>query len=179
MSNKIIPVKDFEFKSNKTYFFDNNVWVSLFAPLINTNKDQQNKASKFLKNLFSYNSQIIVSSLILSEFSNTYVRFSFEQWKKATLNSSANYKRDYKKTQNFRDTLEEVKTLIKCIIDLEITSKYPDDFNAIDLDKVLNSFEIDYNDSYYFQQCKINNWILVTSDGDFDSLDGNLTIVKI
>ena len=179
MPNKIFPVKDFEFKSNKTYFFDNNVWVSLYAPLINTKKDQQNKASKFLKNLFSYNSQIIVSSLILSEFSNTYVRFGFEQWKKATYNPTANYKRDYKKTQNFKDTLEEVKTLIKGIIDLEITSNFPDDFNAIDFEKVLNSFEIDYNDSYYFQQCNINNWILVTSDGDFDNIDGNLTIVKI
>ncbi len=102
MPNKIFPVKDFEFKSNKTYFFDNNVWVSLYAPLINTNKDQQNKASKFFKNLFSYNSQIIVSSLILSEFSNTYVRFGFEQWKKATYNPTANYKRDYKKNSEFQ-----------------------------------------------------------------------------
>lgn len=99
--------------------------------------------------------------------------------KKATYNPTANYKRDYKKTQNFKDTLEEVKTLIKGIIDLEITSNFPDDFNAIDFEKVLNSFEIDYNDSYYFQQCQLNNWILVTSDDDFDNIDGNLTIVKI
>jgi len=179
MPNQIIPVREYQFTSNKTYFFDNNIWVSLFAPLINTNENQQKKASNFLKSLFSYNSQIAITGLILSEFSNTYLRFRFEQWKKSTQNPLANYKREYKVSQDFKDTLEEVKTFLNGIFELDIVSKYPDNFNSIELVNIFDSFEIDFNDSYYYQQCIINNWILVTSDNDFDNLKGNVTIIKI
>ena len=47
------------------------------------------------------------------------------------------------------------------------------------LKKNINNFEIDFNDAYYIEQCTINNWILVTSDNDFDNLNSNITIVKI
>ncbi|RMZ61322.1 PIN domain-containing protein [Chryseobacterium nematophagum] len=179
MGNKIIPVQDYEVKSNKTYFFDNNIWISLFAPLINTNQKQQKNASNFLKNIILCDSQIAITGLILSEFSNTYLRFGFDQWKKATDNLSANYKREYKKSENFKEILAEVKILIKKIFALEIVHKYPDSFNAINLENIFDSFEIDFNDSYYYEQCVINNWILVTSDNDFDNLSGNIAIIKI
>lgn len=179
MPNKIISVKDYKFISNKTYFFDNNVWINLFAPLINLNKVQQSKASNFLKNLLSYNPQIVITSLLLSEFSNTYLRFRFEQWKKLVKNPLANYKRDYKSTNDFKDSLDEAKTLINEILSLKVVSPYPDNFNSINLKDIFDCFEIDFNDSYYYQQCKLNNWILVTSDNDFDNIDGNVTIIKI
>lgn len=179
MPNTIIDFNDYQFKANKTYFFDNNIWISLFAPLINTNSIQQKKSSSFLKELYSCNSQIVISSLIISEFSNRYLRFDFEQWKKSSGNFSANYKNDYKKTDEYKSALDDVKFLVRKITSLDIVERYPDSFNSINIEQILNNFEIDFNDAYYLEQCSQNNWILVTSDNDFDSLNSNITIVKI
>ncbi|MFC2273399.1 MAG: hypothetical protein ACFNLX_02800 [Capnocytophaga granulosa] len=38
---------------------------------------------------------------------------------------------------------------------------------------------MDYNDAYYLELCAKNDWILVTSDNDFDNIDKGITIVKI
>lgn len=179
MPNTIIDFNDYQFKANKTYFFDNNIWISLFAPLINTNSTQQKKSSSFLKELYSCNSQIVISSLIISEFSNRYLRFDFEQWKKSSGNFGANYKNDYKKTDEYKSALDDVKFLVRKITSLDLVERYPDSFNSINIEQILNNFEIDFNDAYYLEQCSQNNWILVTSDNDFDNLNSNITIVKI
>lgn len=179
MANNVIYYKDYQFKSNKTYFFDNNIWIYLFTPLIGSNVDKQEKASKFFKQVYTYNSQIIVTSLILSEFSNRYLRFSFDRWKKNEQQYAADYKRDYKKTSDYQKDLNQIKDLIIKIVDSDVVQKYPDDFNNINTNKILDTFDIDFNDSYYIQQCHMNNWIFVTSDNDFDNLNTDVTIVKI
>jgi hypothetical protein len=179
MPNNIIPYHKYEFKANKTYFFDNNIWIVLFAPFINTDRERQDKASKFINKIQSFNSEINLTSLILSEFSNTYLRVSYELWKKNTMNYSANYKKDYKNTEDYKDNLALVKRNIQTIIRLDFVQKYPDDFNAVNIDNIINNFQIDFNDAYYLELCRKNNWILVTSDNDFDNIDCNITIIKI
>lgn len=179
MANNIIPFKNYNFSSNKTYFFDNNVWISLFAPFINTNEKQQGNASTFFKNLASYNSEIVLNSLVLSEFTNRFLRFDFDRWKSETQNPTANYKKDYKKSQKFKDTLKETKEIIKTIVNKDFVQKYPDDFNSINFDNIIKNFDIDFNDAYFLELCSKNNWILVTSDNDFDNIDKGITIIKI
>ncbi len=178
--NNVVIAKDFEFKSNKSYFFDNNIWIHLYAPLINVNMKKQKIASEFFKNLESYNSEIILTNLILSEFSNRLLRFNFEQWKKLPENfEKKSYKNDYKKSLQYKYDLNEVKLLVNKILNLNLINRLPDNFNSINLDNIINNFEIDYNDAYYVEQCSQHNWILVTSDNDFDNLNSNITIVKI
>ena len=180
MPNTIIPYHEYEFKANKTYFLDNNIWIALFAPLINSNKDKQKKASSFLKNIQSYNSQIALVSLVASEFANTSMRFFFNLWRNNTQNYSADYKKDYKqKNKDYEKDLSEVKTMIESICSLDFVQKYSDDFNAVSINNIINNFQIDFNDAYYLELCSKNNWILVTSDNDFDTIDRNITIIKI
>ena len=179
MPNTIIPYHKYEFKANKTYFFDNNIWIALFAPIINKDKDRQDKASKFIDKVQSFNSEINLTSLILSEFSNTYLRLSYELWKNNTKNYSANYKKDYMSTLDYKDNLTLVKRSIQTITKLDFVQKCPDDFNAVSIDNIINNFQIDFNDAYYLELCSKNNWILVTSDNDFDTIDRNITIIKI
>lgn len=179
MKNNIIPYQKYEFKANKTYFFDNNIWIALFAPFINTNEERQHKASNFIERIQSFNSEIIVTSLIVSEFANTYLRASFELWKKGTMNPLANYKKDYKKTDDYQDNLTLAKRSIEKIIGLDFVAKYPDDFNSIDMSSIIDNFQIDFNDAYYLELCYKNKWDLVTSDSDFDTIDKGITIIKI
>ena len=178
MSNTIYSQFEFEFKSNQTYFFDNNIWISLCSP-INNNGNKQRKVSNFLSKIENHNSQIALVSLIISEFTNTTIRFYFNLWQEHTQNYRADYKRDYKPTTDFQDKLTEVKSLVRFIYQLDIVEKYPDSFNAIALEPIMENFHIDFNDAYYLELCARNNWILVTSDNDFDSIDKGITIVKI
>jgi hypothetical protein len=179
MANNIIPFKKYKFSSNKTYFFDNNVWISLFAPLINVNEEQQKNASSFLMDITSCNSQVILNSLVLSEFTNRFLRFDFDRWKSETQNPTANYKRDYKQSQRFKDILVETKSIIRKIVNIGFVEKYPDNFNSINIENIINNFDIDFNDAYFLELCSKNNWILVTSDNDFDNIDKGITIIKI
>ena len=91
----------------------------------------------------------------------------------------ADYKRDYKQSTDFQNNLTEVKSLVRTMYQLDCTERYPDSFNAIALEPIMENFHIDFNDAYYLELCARNNWILVTSDNDFDSIDKGITIVKI
>ena len=82
MPNTIIPYSEYEFRANKTYFFDNNIWIMLLAPMINSNEKKQERATRFFKNIPTYNIQIALVSLVVSEFANTSMRFFFNIWKK-------------------------------------------------------------------------------------------------
>ena len=123
--------------------------------------------------------QIALVSLIISEFTNTTIRLLYNLWKEQTQNYMADYKRDYKQSTDFQNNLTEVKSLVRTIYQLDIVEKHPDSFNAIALDPIMENFHIDFNDAYYLELCARNNWILVTSDNDFDSIDKGITIVKI
>jgi len=179
MPNTIIPYSEYEFRANKTYFFDNNIWIMLLAPMINSNEKKQERATRFFKNIPIYNIQIALVSLVVSEFANTSMRFFFNIWRKHPLNALGDYKKDYKQSQDYRNNLEDVKVMLSKIYDFDFVQKYPDDFNAINSNHIIENFHIDYNDAYYLELCAKNDWILVTSDNDFDNIDKGITIVKI
>ena len=151
----------------------------LLAPMINSNEKKQERATHFFKNIPTYNIQIALVSLVVSEFANTSMRFFFNIWRKHPLNALGDYKKDYKQSQDYRNNLEDVKVMLSKIYDFDFVQKYPDDFNAINSNHIIENFHIDYNDAYYLELCAKNDWILVTSDNDFDNIDKGITIVKI
>lgn len=151
----------------------------LLAPLINSNEKKQEKATNLLRNIRTYDIQIALVSLVVSEFANTSMRFFFNVWKKHPQNVSGDYKKDYKQSQDYRNNLEEVKVMLSKIYDFDFVQKYTDNFNAINSNHIIENFHIDYNDAYYLELCAKNDWILVTSDNDFDNIDKGITIVKI
>lgn len=95
MANVIIPFREFSASSGKQYFFDTNVWMLLYCPLGNVKKEKQENASKLLSYIISANAPIILTSMILSEFSNAYLRLAFEQWRKIPENVTGKFKRNY------------------------------------------------------------------------------------
>lgn len=104
MANKIIAFRDFSVSSDKKYLFDTNVWMLLFCPLGNVKKDKQEKASKILRYIISGNASIILTSLVLSEFCNAYLRLAFEIWRSKAENIRGNFKKDYFNTTDCNST---------------------------------------------------------------------------
>lgn len=173
---KVERIDSYEVKSGESYFFDNNVWMLLFSPIVNSKPQSQRKYAKLLREIRSRGGMIFVSSLILSEYVNSNLRLSFKLWEKSTGNIGADYKRDYRPTQEYRDEVAAVESQVDEI--LKITERKPDDFNSIHIDGVLkNMVNSDFNDEYYIRLCELNNLKLVTDDTDILSTPRNVEII--
>lgn len=168
MAANLIDINSYAPKSSDVFFFDNNIWMYLFCPLGNYNQHRQRSYSAFLQSVQTARATIFISSLILSEFANRYLRMDFEQWKKNSGNITADFKKDYVGSAQYIQTAKEVAIQIKTI--MRICEKSPDNFNAINLNQVLNHLKsIDFNDSYYIELAELGGWKIVTDDSDFVS----------
>lgn len=172
MAGKVQDIKEYSPKSSDIFFFDNNVWMYLFCPLGNYNINKQKNFSSFLQSVTTSRSTIFINSLILSEFTNRYLRIDFDLWKNENSNYDAEFKKDYVGTTRYQDTVKEIKRNINQI--LKFCEKSSDNFNAVDLDKILEHLShIDFNDSYYLEFANISNLKIVTDDRDFVSYQGH------
>jgi predicted nucleic acid-binding protein len=172
MAAKIVDITKYSPRSSDIFFFDNNVWMYLFCPLANYNKNKQKHYSAFLQNITISRSTIFISSLVLSEFTNRYLRMDFEQWKDEQKMYDTDFKRNYVGTERYNTTVLEIKRNINQI--MKFCEKSSDNFNAIDLNIVLQHLsQIDFNDSYYLELAKISRWKIVTDDSDYLSYKGH------
>lgn len=166
MAAKVIDITNYSPKSLDIFFFDNSVWMYLFCPLGSYNINKQKHYSSFLRSIESSKSTIFISSLVISEFANRYLRMDFERWKIETGKANANYKKDYIGIERYKDTIKEIMQSINYI--MMFCQKSHDNFNAIELKKVFQHLsEIDFNDSYYIELATLGNWKIVTDDFDF------------
>ncbi len=166
MAAKLLDIKSYSPKALDVFFFDNSVWMYLFCPLGNYNKNKQKLYSSFLQSIQSSKSTIFISSLVLSEFANRYLRMDFERWKEEEQIPSAVFKKDFIGIKRYTETVEEIKRNINQI--LKFCEKSGDNFNAVDFNSVLHHLSsIDFNDSYYIELAKLDNWKIVTDDEDF------------
>ena len=173
---KIHDISTYEITFNDIFFFDNNIWMFIFCPIGNAKEYKQKKYSSFLDKLVRNKGTIFVNSLILSEFSNAYLRLDFNLWKEEQPTNELEYKRDFIKTQQFKATVIDVKNAIKSI--LKITQKCNDDFSSIRFENVLNNFgDTDFNDSYYIETAQKNKWKIVTDDADYFNVSSNIEVI--
>lgn len=159
-------IGDYTPKFTDTFFFDTNVWIYLFCPIANNRDKEQRAYSNFYKLLIQGDKGIFVNSLVLSEFANTYLRIDFNLWKEANKIFRADYKRDFVGTDRFKETVGDIKLAIKVI--LSKSQRMTDNFNSISIDNLFSEFgKSDFNDSYYIELARMNDWKIVTHDADF------------
>lgn len=85
--------------------------------------------------------------LILSEFSNAYLRLAFEQWRKVPINVSGKFKNDYFNTEDSSNNRLAIISAINNMLAISSIQKFPDNFNNINLSNILNNYKtIDFND---------------------------------
>jgi len=114
---------------------------------------------------------------VLSEYINTVLRIGFKQWKNNG-NYNADYKRDYRNTDDYKDTLADAIAQVEDI--LKITQRRPDDFNAMDINAILAAMSqsSDYNDSYLVKCCEHANIKFVSDDRDIISINSPITVIQ-
>ena len=113
MENKLFFAKDYQIKSNQTFFFDNNIWMLLYCPISDSKAEKQKTISKLYENILTYKNSIAINSLILSEFSNSYLRLDFKLWKEERMLYKADFKRDYFSSERSKETRETIISTIQ------------------------------------------------------------------
>ena len=169
--NSILNIQNYTPKSSDVFFFDNNIWMYIFCPLANFQRDRRQRVySNFFNNLLSRKLPIFINSLILSEFSNRYLRLDFDLANKddgkSITKAYPSYKKDYVGSAQYTKTVRDLKIALSQIA--KVCQKCSDEFNSINVDEVFALFQkIGFNDSYYIHLAKKKNWIIVSDDSDF------------
>lgn len=178
MNNTVFDIKGYEPKSGDIFFFDNNIWMFLFAPIISSHTKKQQLYANFYQKVLQSKATIIVTPLILSEFANSYINIEFGLWKSKNTGNIPRVKdtelrkKVFYKTSEFKTVTDSIKSCIQNI--LKYTERVSDNFNAIEFPNVLEYFgESDFNDSYYIELARYhhalpnpNLWKIVTDDAD-------------
>jgi predicted nucleic acid-binding protein len=169
-----ININTYHPKNTDKFFFDNNVWMYLYCPLGNHNQASQKKYSDFFGKVLKSEATIYVSSMLLSEFYNSYSRLDFNIWRNG---EAKDYKKHYRPTERFKETSEIILMTIESRI-LGVSQRLDDDFKNMSIEDINNKcLELDFNDSYYVELIKKNNCIMVTNDRDFLTINDDVAIV--
>lgn len=169
-----IDISTYTPKSTDTFFFDNNVWMYLYCPLGNHNPRYQTIYSDLFGKIMSVGAKIYVSSLVLSEFYNSYSRLDFNIWRNG---ETKDFKRDYRPTQRFKDISQTIILSIESRI-LGIADRIDDEFSTMNIEDIsAKCEELDFNDSYYVELVKKYDCKLVTNDRDFLNVSDSIDII--
>jgi len=81
---KIFDIKRYSPSKDERFMFDTNIWMYIFCPIGDYKKHIVGQHSSFLKKLINAKAEVIINSLILSEFINSYLRLEFKIFKSNT-----------------------------------------------------------------------------------------------
>ena len=161
----IHDISTFRPKFTDTFLFDNNVWMFLYCPIANYEKKKQRAYSSLYSDLCTRNISIFITSLILSEFCNAWLRIEFNHLNNKS-GGTLDYKKDFVPSPQFKSTVQDIKVAVTRI--LSGTLKNSDEFNAVNFDNITNEFgSCDFNDGYYLELARFKGWKIVTDDADF------------
>lgn len=177
---KIEHLSDHNVSQLNCYVFDTNIWLYIYGPMAGSQARKQRNYSNLLREILDRNAGLFITSLILSEYINRFLRICFDQWKSSNKLYNADYKSDYRPTPEFANSLSDVKAQVHDILS-SCTARMPDDFNIMDIDSLVDSIsqQADYNDIYLVRRCERKGFWFVSDDTDIESIpSGSLQLLK-
>jgi predicted nucleic acid-binding protein len=173
-----IKVEDLKIGFSDQFFFDTNIWLLLFGTVADFQNKDQKVYSKLLEDLITKDKPIFIASAVISEYANVLLRRDFEQWASVGKIVKAKFKSDFVGTERYQDSVTTITKSINKILKLPNIQPVPDSFHCINTENILNNFKIvDFNDAYFFELSKKNNYKIVTNDKDFQKLGSNIDII--
>ncbi len=144
----------------------------LFYPNGGYAKDLISSYSNLLTGVIKSGAKIYFTDVLLSEFINTYIQTEFHRL--AALNhwphNKAFFKTNFKPTQDYKDVLMEIKTILEREIFPNVTL-FTSKFDIINFDEIFNPPDtFDFNDRYYAHCMRRLNAYIVTNDADFSDI---------
>lgn len=178
MMNNVMDVETYVPQDGDKYFFDANIWLYFYYPVISISSYKKTIISKydgFLKKAINSDTTIYISSLIASEIINVWLRLDFNILKDKGM--MRNYKQDYRGSSHYHNAVEDIQAVFNNQL-LKISTPLDDRATEISLSDVLSGLDkIDFNDCYYHHLAKLDNLLIVTNDADFAELDTGVSIL--
>ena len=179
MMNNVIDIETYVPQDGDRYFFDTNIWLYFYCPVISISNYKKTIISKydgFLKKAISHDTTIYVSSLIASEIINAWLKLDFNILRSKNVVRN-NYKQNYRGSAFYHNAVKDIKAVFNNQL-LKISTPLDDRAAEISLTDVLNGLDkTDFNDSYYHHLAKLDNLLIVTNDADFARLDTGISIL--
>lgn len=162
----VFKLKDFEPKGSHHIFLDANVLIYAFAPLADYKLHLQEQITRFLDLSRQCNASLYVTSLVISEVYNVLLSSYFESWKETKENQySLRLKKDYRPTEEFRDSVQSINSVISNI--LKLATPFPDNFHNSNFEFISSMcYDADYNDCVFLELANKNKWMIFTRDND-------------
>ena len=106
--NNVMDVETYVPQDGDRYFFDANIWLYFYCPIGGHKKEIISKYDSFLKRALSGNTTIYVSSLIVSEVINVWLKLDFNilRRKKAVKND---YKQHYRGSLHYHSAIKDIQ----------------------------------------------------------------------
>lgn len=176
---EVSRIRDYEVSPMDGLFFDTNVWLHIYGPIAGARRDKQRVYSRLLDQAISRDATIWITSMVLSEYINRVLRIGFQQWMRNKQLKQADFKHDYRLTEDYKETLEDVKQQVRDILCIKQVSKRSDDFSSLNINTILDSMQsdCDYNDAYIIRCCEKNNLKLVSDDTDMQSINSRVKMI--
>ncbi len=162
-NNKAQDAATYSFQAGEHILIDANVWLYLLPPAAQPAQWWAAAYSGVFARLLLAKAQPVVDAIILSEYLNRYVRIEYD----------ASWRAPYPKFKDFRKSADGIKILQSAIAEINQILKTTAPHNTLlanlDLPAVLSAVQngtIDFNDGLLIQNCRLNNWKLLTHDSD-------------
>lgn len=176
MSSRI-DVNTYDPQDDDKIFLDANIWLYLLCPIGNSRKSEVECYSRFFLKLLKSKCRLYTSSLVISEFFNTYCRLDFKIRRDQDKARYRDYKKDFRNTSEFNELAVDICNLIQHKI-FKHAYRLEDNFSKIDMNNVLVADQnYDFNDKYFAQLCEENNIMILTNDKDFLGLSNHISII--
>lgn len=170
-------INDYTPKKEDKFFLDTNIWMYLYCSIGNYRANIIDSYNSFYEKILEADSEIFTTSLQVSEFFNSYCRLEFNIAKQED-ERIKEFKRDFRNSKLFQDTLEEINLILSRRI-LKTSKKLDDDFSKTNIDELIKqNDEFDFNDEYFLNLCEKNNIIVVSNDRDILKSDRDIKIVS-
>ena len=176
MTNNVINIEAYVPQGGDRYFFDANIWLFFLCPIGNYSKNTIRKYDAFLKKAINSETTIYISSLVISEIINRWLRLDFQIIERKKLVKN-NYKKHYRGSKYYLNTVKDIIAVFNNQL-LKISKPLDDRATEISLSDVLSALDkSDFNDCYYHHLAKLDNLMIVTNDADFAKLDTGVSIL--
>ncbi len=163
------------YKIDKTtkILIDTNILIFAFYPL-NTNQDKVSMYTSILGKLKANNNQIFISSSVVSEFVNRWLRLDFEKNFQDD-QKTKDFKKDYRVSENYKKTITLILKTIKKIYNNYNIFNIDDSYVEFDIFGRYKNIDIDFNDLILIHIAEKNDLKILTDDKDLKNIE-NITI---
>lgn len=164
MSNNFTNLRTHKFQKGEKILVDTNVWMLTHGPIAMTMARTQ-IYSNSLRDMRTYNCNIYVDGLVISEFVNAFARYEYNIL--PSKSRPAKFK-DFRNSSAFLPIAQEISINVNKI--LKISRRCESNFSSVDISSIISDFSsghYDFNDLLLEDLCKTQGMKLLTDDADF------------